>query len=30
VAVHGTTVSTHEEFADVDEHVSFQLSFPEG
>jgi xylose dehydrogenase (NAD/NADP) len=30
VAVHGTTVSTHKEFADVEEHVSFQLSFPEG
>ncbi|PSP44263.1 gfo/Idh/MocA family oxidoreductase [Halobacteriales archaeon QH_6_64_20] len=29
-SVQGTTVSTHEEFADVDEHVSFQLSFPEG
>ena len=30
VAVHGTTVSTHEEFADVEEHVSFHLSFPDG
>lgn len=28
VAVQGTTVSSHEAFADVDEHVSFQLSFP--